>query len=147
MPLTSVPILPSDAQGDIDGTLVVGRQIDKALLAKISRSVQVDVSIQSLNRNKMFGLSGGMPTRVAIPRTKLPQILNKLGLGPEDLSPKLVEKVVRHGGKDAFNEAREDLKEDVGIEISGKQVQRIQEPETNIAAQDDHDGQSGQSRP
>jgi len=50
-----------------------------------------------------------------------------LGLGPEDLSPKLVEKVVRHGGKDAFNEAREDLKEDVGIEISGKQVQRITE--------------------
>ena len=51
----------------------------------------------------------------------------KLGLGPEDLSPALVQKVVRHGGKDAFAEAREDLKEDVGIEISGKQVQRITE--------------------
>jgi len=51
----------------------------------------------------------------------------KLGLGPENLSPALVRKVVRHGGKDAFKEASEDLKEDVGIEISAKQVQRITE--------------------
>ena len=36
-------------------------------------------------------------------------------------------KVVRHGGKDAFKEASEDLKEDVGIDITGKQVQRITE--------------------
>ena len=40
----------------------------------------------------------------------------KLNLGPEDLSPALVQKVVRHGGKDAFAEAHEDLKEDVGID-------------------------------
>jgi hypothetical protein len=51
----------------------------------------------------------------------------KLDLGPEDLSPMLVRKVVRHGGKDAFREAHEDLKEDVGIDISSKQVQRITE--------------------
>jgi hypothetical protein len=51
----------------------------------------------------------------------------KLALGPEDLSPALVRKVVRHGGKDAFQEASEDLKEDVGIEVDSKQVQRITE--------------------
>lgn len=50
-----------------------------------------------------------------------------MGLGPEDLSPVLVQKVVRHGGKDSFAEAREDLKEDVGLAISAKQVQRIAE--------------------
>lgn len=38
-----------------------------------------------------------------------------------------VRKVVRHGGKDAFQEASVDLKEDVGIEVNGKQVQRITE--------------------
>lgn len=50
-----------------------------------------------------------------------------MGLGPEDLSPVLVQKVVRHGGKDAFVEAHVDLKEDLGLEISAKQVQRITE--------------------
>jgi hypothetical protein len=51
----------------------------------------------------------------------------KLALGPEDLSPALVQKVVRHGGKDAFKEASEDLKEDLGIEVNAKQVERITE--------------------
>ena len=51
----------------------------------------------------------------------------KLGLGPENLSPALVQKVVRHGGKDAFSEARDDLKEDVGLDLTAKQVQRIAE--------------------
>lgn len=51
----------------------------------------------------------------------------RLGLGPEDLSPALVRKVVRHGAKDSFEEASADLREDVGIEISPKQVQRITE--------------------
>ena len=48
-------------------------------------------------------------------------------LGPEDLSPALVQKVVRHGGKDAFAEAREDLKEDLGLDIAARQVERITE--------------------
>ena len=51
----------------------------------------------------------------------------RLDLGPEDLSPELVRKVVRHGGKDSFEEASVDLREDVGVEISPKQVQRITE--------------------
>lgn len=51
----------------------------------------------------------------------------KLGLGPENISPALLRKVVRRGGKVAFQEAREDLKEDAGLEISAKQVQRLTE--------------------
>jgi hypothetical protein len=62
-----------------------------------------------------------------------------LALGPENLSPVLVQKVVRHGGKDAFAEAHEDLKEDLGIEVSAKQVQRITERvgEEWVAARDE----------
>ena len=36
-------------------------------------------------------------------------------------------KVARHGAKDAFEEASVDLREDVGLEVSPKQVQRITE--------------------
>jgi hypothetical protein len=49
----------------------------------------------------------------------------RLRLGPEDLTPALVRKVVRHGGKDSFEEASVDLREDAGVEITSKQVQRI----------------------
>jgi hypothetical protein len=49
----------------------------------------------------------------------------RLRLGPEDLSPELVRKVVRHGGKDSFDEASADLCEDVRISVTPKQVQRI----------------------
>ena len=64
----------------------------------------------------------------------------RLGLGPEDFSPALVRKVVRHGGKDSFEEASVDLLEDVGIEVSPKQVQRITERVgTEWAAQRDRE--------
>lgn len=51
----------------------------------------------------------------------------KLALGPENLSPALVRKVVRRGGKVSFQEASEDIKEDVGIDVNAKQVQRVTE--------------------
>lgn len=51
----------------------------------------------------------------------------KLNLGPENVSPALVKKVVRQGGKEAFPEASVELKENVGLEIDAKQVQRITE--------------------
>ncbi len=51
----------------------------------------------------------------------------KLELGPEDYSPALVRKIVRHGGKDPFEEASVDLCEDVGISVTPKQVQRLTE--------------------
>jgi len=51
----------------------------------------------------------------------------RLGLGPEDYSPALVKKIVRHGAKDSFEEASVDLREDVGIGITPKQVERITE--------------------
>ena len=52
---------------------------------------------------------------------------DKLGLGPENISPELLRNVVRHGGKDSFQEASEDLNEDLGLAISAKQVQRVTE--------------------
>ena len=51
----------------------------------------------------------------------------RLGLGPEDYSPALVRKIARHGAKDSFEEASVDLREDVGIEIAPRQVERITE--------------------
>jgi hypothetical protein len=51
----------------------------------------------------------------------------KLDLGPEDYSPALVRKIVRHGGKDPFEEASVDLHEDLGLDVTPKQVQRITE--------------------
>jgi hypothetical protein len=51
----------------------------------------------------------------------------RLDLGPEDYSPALIRKIVRHGAKDPFEEASVDLREDVGIEITPKQVERITE--------------------
>jgi hypothetical protein len=51
----------------------------------------------------------------------------RLDLGPEDYSPALVRKIVRHGAKDSFEEASADLREDVGVEIAPKQVERITE--------------------
>jgi hypothetical protein len=45
----------------------------------------------------------------------------------EDYGPALVRKIVRHGGKDPFEEANADLREDLGLDISPKQVQRITE--------------------
>ena len=38
-----------------------------------------------------------------------------------------MQKVVRHGGKASFAEASEDLKEDLGLDLSPKQIQRITE--------------------
>lgn len=51
----------------------------------------------------------------------------KLGLGPENISPALLRKVVRRGGKVPFQEASEDLKDDLELEIGAKQVQRLTE--------------------
>ena len=64
----------------------------------------------------------------------------RLDLGPEDYSPALVRKIVRHGGKDSFEEASDDLREDLGLRISAKQVQRITERVgTEWAAQRDRE--------
>jgi len=51
----------------------------------------------------------------------------KLRLGPEDLSPALLRKVVRQGGRDSFPEARVEVQEHLGLEVESKQVQRYTE--------------------
>jgi hypothetical protein len=48
----------------------------------------------------------------------------KLQLGPEDLSPSLLRKVVREGGRDSFPEARKEVQEHLALELDARQVQR-----------------------
>lgn len=48
-------------------------------------------------------------------------------LGPEDLSPSLLKKVVRQGGRDSFPEARAEVQEHLGLEVDAKQIQRYTE--------------------
>lgn len=52
---------------------------------------------------------------------------DKLNLGPENFSPELVKKVVRNGGKEAFASAVGQLREDLSLELTGKDTQRVTE--------------------
>ena len=48
-------------------------------------------------------------------------------LGPEDLSPALLRKVVRQGGRDSFPEARTEVQEHLTLQTDAKQIQRYTE--------------------
>jgi hypothetical protein len=70
----------------IDKTLLLllGQNLEPVSMVVDRETVSVAARFDSgINFLQMFGLSGGMPTRVALPRAKLPQILSKLGVGPE----------------------------------------------------------------
>ena len=70
----------------IDKTLLLllGQNLETVSMVVDRETVSVAARFDSgINFLQMFGLSGGMPTRVALPRAKLPQILNKLGVGPD----------------------------------------------------------------
>ena len=69
----------------IDKTLLLllGQNLEPVSIVLDRETVSVAARFDSgINFLHMFGLSGGMPTRVALPRAKLPQILTKLGVGP-----------------------------------------------------------------
>jgi hypothetical protein len=69
----------------IDKTLLLllGQNLEPVSLVVDRDTVNVAARFDSgINFLQMFGLSGGMPTRVSLPRTKLTQILTKLGVGP-----------------------------------------------------------------
>jgi len=69
----------------IDKTLLLllGQNLEPVSLVVDRDTVNVAARFNSgINFLQLFGLSGGMPTRVSLPRTKLPQILTKLGVGP-----------------------------------------------------------------
>ncbi len=70
----------------IDKTLLLllGQAIEPVSIVLDRETVSVAARFDSgINFLQLFGLSGGMPTRVALPRAKLPQILSKLGVGPD----------------------------------------------------------------
>ena len=69
----------------IDKTLLLmlGQELEPVSLVIDRDTVSVAARFDSgFNFLQMFGLSGGMPTRVALPRQRLPQILQLLGAEP-----------------------------------------------------------------
>ena len=69
----------------IDKTLLLllGQNLEPVSLVVDRDTVSIAARFDSgINFLQLFGLSGGMPTRVALPRSRLPQILAQLGLGP-----------------------------------------------------------------
>jgi hypothetical protein len=64
--------------------LLLGQELEPISLVVDRETVSVATRFDSgINFLRLFGLSGGMPTRVALPRARLRQILNKLGVGPD----------------------------------------------------------------
>jgi hypothetical protein len=73
-------------RASIDKTLLLllGQNLEPVSLVVDRDTVSVATRFDSgINFLQLFGLSGGMPTRVALPRARLPQILLKLGIRPD----------------------------------------------------------------
>jgi hypothetical protein len=71
----------------VDKTLLLlhGQQRAKVSVVLDAESISVAAAFDSgLNFLTLFGLTGGMPTRVSLPRAKLPQVLHALGVKSED---------------------------------------------------------------
>ncbi len=71
--------------GTVDKTLLLllGQELEPVSLVVDRDTVSIAARFDSgFNFLQMFGLSGGMPTRVALPRQRLPQILQLLGAEP-----------------------------------------------------------------
>lgn len=72
-------------RGTIDKTLLLllGQNLEPVSLVLDRDTVNIATRFDSgINFLQLFGLSGGMPTRVSLPRSRLPYILTKLGVGP-----------------------------------------------------------------
>jgi len=64
--------------------LLLGQELEKVSLVVDRDTVSVAAQFDSgYDFLKMFGVSGGMPTRVALTRNQLPSILMALGLPSE----------------------------------------------------------------
>ncbi|HTM45819.1 MAG TPA: hypothetical protein VL137_12745 [Polyangiaceae bacterium] len=71
----------------VDKTLLLLKGQERAQVSVVvdSESVSVAAAFDSgLNFLSLFGLAGGMPTRVSVPRPRLPQILKALGVSEDD---------------------------------------------------------------
>jgi hypothetical protein len=76
------------ADGRIDKTLLLllGQERERVSIVVDRDTVSVAARFDSgLNFLKLLGLAGGMPTRVAVPRSRLPELLAALGVDPRAL--------------------------------------------------------------
>ena len=76
-------------KGMIDKTqlLLIGQEREKVAVVVDADSVTMAASFTSgLNFLEMLGLSGGMPTRVSVPRARLPDVWKALGVDPTEAS-------------------------------------------------------------
>ena len=76
-------------RGAIDKTLLLllGQNLEPVSLVVDRDTVNIAARFDSgFNFLQLFGLSGGMPTRVSLPRSRLTHILTKLGVGPNSFS-------------------------------------------------------------
>jgi hypothetical protein len=63
--------------------LLLGQERETVSVVVERDSVSVAARFDSgLNFLKLLGLAGGMPTRVSVPRSQLPQVLSALGVEP-----------------------------------------------------------------
>jgi hypothetical protein len=73
------------ADGRFDKTLLLllGQERERVSIVADRDTVSVAARFDSgLNFLKLLGLAGGMPTRVAVPRGRLPELLTALGVDP-----------------------------------------------------------------
>lgn len=72
---------PGDGRFDKTLLLLIGQEREPVSIVVDRDTVSVAARFDSgFNFIKMFGLAGGMPTRVALPRKRLPQVLDALGV-------------------------------------------------------------------
>ena len=77
----------SDKRGPVDKTqlLLLGQDRERISVVVDRDTVTLAAAFDSgLNFLKMLGLSGGMPTRVSVPRTRLPDVWKALGVDPRE---------------------------------------------------------------
>lgn len=79
----------TERKGLIDKTLLLllGQQRERVSVVVDTDSVTLAAPFDSgLNFLTMLGLSGGMPTRVSVPRSMLPNVWKALGVDPNDVN-------------------------------------------------------------
>lgn len=79
----------TEGYGRIDKTLLLllGQERERVSVVLDSNNVSVAARFDSgLNFLELFGLEGGMPTRVSLPRKRLTDVLTRLRVDPSDIA-------------------------------------------------------------
>lgn len=82
--ITKVTEVPGAVRVDKTQLLLLGQERERVSVVIDRDTVTVAARFDSgLNFLELLGLSGGMPTRVSIPRTRLGELLKALGIAPD----------------------------------------------------------------